>query len=45
MIASVSVSCPLGGIPREEFEGRIRDAVISAAQSLSRTLSLNNAHS
>ena len=44
MIASVSVSCPLGGIAREEFEGRIRDEVIAAAQSLSRTLSLNNAH-
>ncbi|PSJ46373.1 IclR family transcriptional regulator [Zobellella endophytica] len=43
MIASVSVSCPLGGIPQAEFEGRIRDAVIAAAHELSRTLSLNNA--
>ncbi|WP_116474077.1 IclR family transcriptional regulator [Zobellella maritima] len=42
MIASVSVSCPISAFPREEFEGRIKDEVVTASQVLSRTLSINN---
>lgn len=42
IVAAVSVSCPLGSLSREEFDGRIRDEVIRASQDLSRTLSLHS---
>jgi len=42
IVAAVSVSCPLGSLSREEFDGRIRDEVIAASKELSRTLSLHS---
>ncbi|NVK42992.1 MAG: IclR family transcriptional regulator [Oceanospirillaceae bacterium] len=44
IVAAVSVSCPLGSLSRDEFDGRIRDEVITASKELSRTLSLHASH-
>ncbi|WP_255852184.1 hypothetical protein [Marinobacterium rhizophilum] len=36
------VSCPLGSLSRDAFDGRIREEVVKASKDLSRTLGLHS---